>query len=148
MKAVKQMANPWATLGNDSLQVENMLDKVKDLVNLNSIVGIDIDWNFEDTDYGEGMQVGKFIGEAKAFLGDSAEQIDEQLNKMDFDYVIDPWNKDWADIWGTIWLNNGSWIDIFIDSTYDKQIGMIQISSRYKLHEAPTKHRHRHPGIN
>lgn len=121
---VKQMANPWARVYADDDQAENMLKKVEEICSLKDIIAIDLSWEFKDTNklwqQDELEESIDFIGEAKAYLGDSKEQIAQQFIKMDFDYIIDRHQRcGEADVWGTIWLSDGSWIDVYTREIYD-----------------------------
>lgn len=130
---VKQIANPW-TIEMYDAEVNNMLQRIEQVADFRKVVAISTYWQFEDED-----KVKHFIGGARAYVGDSQEKIADELKKMDFDYAIDKFqhrHKDHAEIWGTVWLIDGSWIEI--QEEIDEHFYEGGDTINYELKKAPT----------
>jgi len=131
MTSTKVMANPWfEESANYGFEAENMLQRIESICILKNIIAIDVKWEFSAPN-----KLDKFIGEAKVYIGDSQEQIKDQFIKMNFDYIIDRRGYSGDEyLSGTVWLNDGSWITISIDS-YD-DYGDVYYSN-YELNKLP-----------
>jgi hypothetical protein len=143
MKAVKQMANPWAIHEYQEADIENTIERIEGICKLKDIIAFDLSWKFKDTDkrwQEDGLKESvDFIGEAKAYIGDSQEQITQQFIKMDFDYIIDEGQmRGEASIKGTIWVADGTWINIITVNEYSDYDHNHHASVRYNRYKAPT----------
>lgn len=137
-----KIVNNWLSkASNKECEPVNFLDKIKDRLSYSDyIVAFDIRWDIkrlEDDEF-------NLHETAKYCVGESADMFNQELNKLDFDFIF-PYGEKYEDdlsFYGTVWLNNGSWITIYEDFYVNISGERIKYCSCdiNRLPELPTRH--------